>query len=416
MAAEHAPHVVLLDLRLPDADGIVALEALRADDPDVGVILLTGYADVEIAVRAMRIGASDVLQKPVDLRVLARAVESVAERERMKGELGFLRGAGSTRKDGKELKNPVTLEPPSVQRLIDLASRNADAPVLLEGETGTGKGYVARQIHDRSGRNKSPWVELNCSSMTPTFFESNLFGHERGAFTDAKTAKRGLLEVVGDGTLFLDEIGELSLEIQPRLLKAIEERRFRRLGSTTELRCAARIIVATNRHLEEAVEKGDFRADLYFRLKVLTICLPPLRARPDRIGTLAEQLKPEGTRITPSALAAIADYAWPGNIRELKNALWRAAILADGDDIESVHLGLPEINGGPHLAAGAALHQRVENGWEDEHLASSLKNVERNAIAKALHECSGNRTHAARKLGIARSTLQQKLKQYPEII
>ena len=413
MAAAHAPHVVLLDLRLPDADGIVALEALHSDDPELGIILLTGYADVDVAVRAMRTGAADVLQKPVDLRVLERAIESVAERGRMKSELGFLRGERFVL-DGKRTEYSLALEPPSVMRLIDLASRNSDAPVLLEGETGTGKGYVARQIHDRSDRNRSPWVEVNCSSMTPTFFESNLFGHERGAFTDARTAKRGLLEVAGDGTLFLDEIGELSLEIQPRLLKVIEERRFRRLGGTTELRSSARIIVATNRRLEEAVEAGDFRADLYFRLKVLTICLPPLRERPDRIRDLAEKLKPQGSRISESTFSTLSQYGWPGNIRELKNALWRAAIVADGDEIKSVHLGLPETGARVTLPANN-LEDRMQDRAGGQLSGSYLRSAERTAIKKALRECQGNRTHAAKRLGIARSTLQQKLKQYPEI-
>jgi DNA-binding NtrC family response regulator len=222
---------------------------------------------------------------------------------------------------------------PSVERLVELAARNDDAPVLILGETGTGKGYVARRIHEQSPRAAAAFVEINCASLSPTFVESELFGHERGAFTDAKQAKRGLFEVAGRGTVFLDELGELAPDVQPKLLKAIEEQTFRRLGGTAELRSEARLVCATHQPLAELVEEKRFRADLFYRLQVLTITLPSLRERASEITALAEELLPRGAQLTADARAALVGYRWPGNIRELKNALWRAAILADGAEI-----------------------------------------------------------------------------------
>ncbi len=394
LAAEHAPDVVLLDLRLPDADGVRALEALRADDPDLAVIVLTGYADVRTAVAAMQHGAADLLEKPVDLELLAAAVTRAAERGRLRQEVAVLRAQGRTN------ATPPAMAP-TVSDLIDLAARNPDAPILLQGETGTGKGYIARQIHDRSVRNLSPFVEINCASLSATFFESELFGHERGAFTDARQAKRGLLEVAGDGTVFLDEIAELSPEVQPRLLKVLEERTFRRLGGTTMLRSSARVVVATHQSLADAVAEKRFRADLYYRLQVLTITLPPLRERQDEILTMAMSMLPKGSSLTNDAEDALASYRWPGNIRELKNTIWRAAILAEGRPIEPSHLGLAV------PAAPAAPVRTVPNE------PRSLEQAEREVIREALVASGGNRTHAARILGIARSTLLEKLKRYP---
>jgi DNA-binding NtrC family response regulator len=232
---------------------------------------------------------------------------------------------------------------------------------------------------------------VNCASLTPTFFESELFGHERGAFTDARQAKRGLLEVAARGTVFLDEITELSLEAQPRLLKVIEERTFRRLGGVAELRSEARVIAATNQPLAEAIETRKFRPDLYYRLQVLTIELPPLRAQRERIEPLARALLPRGATLSPSATSALAAYDWPGNIRELKNTLWRAAILADGAAIGPSHLGLAD-PGNVHATGG------------------TLAELERRTILGALERTGGNKARAASALGIARSTLTEKLK------
>jgi DNA-binding NtrC family response regulator len=394
LAAEHAPDVVLLDLRLPDADGIRALDALRADDPELAVIVLTGFADVRTAVQAMQHGASDLLEKPVDLEALAAAVHRAAERGRLRQEVAVLRA-----RDRAEVPDQTALAP-TLDDLITLAAQNADAPVLLQGETGTGKGFVARQIHDRSPRAPSPFVEINCASLSTTFFESELFGHERGAFTDARQAKRGLLEVAGEGTVFLDEIAELGQDVQPRLLKVLEERTFRRLGGTTMLRSNARVIGATHQPLADAVADRRFRADLYYRLQVLTLTLPPLRARPEEILPMAQAFLPKGAALTRAAEEALMAYRWPGNIRELKNTLWRAAILARGTAIDVVHLGLP---GDLPAAAPSSRGPAVPRTLED---------AEREAIRVALDAARGNRSQAARTLGIARSTLLEKLKKY----
>lgn len=393
LANEHAPDVVLLDLRLPDANGLVALDALMADDPELAVIVLTGHADVQTAVNAMKHGAVDLLEKPMDLEALAGAVERAAKRGRLQQEVAVLRAHAR----GDEATAPSLA--PTLDDLINLAARNADAPVLLQGETGTGKGYVARQIHDRSARNQSPFVEINCASLSTTFFESELFGHERGAFTDARQAKRGLLEVAGDGTIFLDEIAEMSTDVQPRFLKVLEERTFRRLGGTTALRSTARVIGATHQPLADAVADRRFRADLYYRLQVLTLTLPPLRARPDEILPMARAFLMKGASLTRAAEDALVAYRWPGNIRELKNTLWRAAILAEHAPIDVVHLGLL---GGPAIPAASAPASQLR----------TLEEAEREAIRIALAAHDGNRSAAARALGIARSTLLEKLKKF----
>ena len=391
LAAEHAVDVVLLDLRLPDADGVQTLDALRAEDADLGIIILSGFADVRVAVAAMQHGAADVLEKPVDLELLAAAVERSAERGRLRRELAVLRERG--RESATVTASGFA---PTFDHLVTLAAKNADAPVLLQGETGTGKGFIARQIHDRSTRERFPFVEINCASLSATFFESELFGHERGAFTDARQAKRGLLEVAGDGTLFLDEIADLALDVQPKLLKVIEEHAFRRMGGTTALRARARIIVATHRHLSTAVTEGRFRADLFYRLQVLTITLPPLREQRAQILPLAEAALPRGASLTDGARDALQQYPWPGNIRELKNTIWRAAILADGQPITREHLGLPALD------HSAAVFLRSS--------PKSLAELEQTAIRDALTASDNNRTKAAQLLGIARSTLIEKLK------
>ncbi|MEO8561584.1 MAG: sigma-54 dependent transcriptional regulator [bacterium] len=391
-AAEHAPDVVLVDLRLPDASGLTLLEALRADDPELGVIMLTGHADVPTAVAAMRRGAIDFLEKPVDLEALRIAVARAAELVRLRREVSHLRSQRDENTSSLDASGPV----PSLERLIDLAARNDEVPVLIVGETGTGKGFVARRIHDRSSRAALPFVAVNGASLSATFLESELFGHERGAFTDAKQAKRGLLEVADRGTLFLDEVGELAMDVQPKLLKVLEERTFRRLGGTTELTSEARVLAATNQPLEQRMREGRFRADLFYRLQVLTLTLSPLRDRPAELEALARAFLPRNASLSLSALRVIERYAWPGNVRELKNTLWRAALLADGLAIEPSHLSLPE----PESRDRAA--------------AISLADAEHAAIVSALDATGGNRVQAARRLGIARSTLLEKLRRMNE--
>ena len=396
--AAHAPDVALIDLRLPDAQDLRLLEAIRADDPEVVVIVLTGHADVPTAVRAMQQGATDFLEKPVDLEALEAAVANAAESGRMRRELDVLRARDARAGWGGDPVSPAVML--SVDRLVALAARNDDAPVLIEGETGTGKGFVARRIHELSPRAGAPFVEINCASLSATFFESELFGHERGAFTDAKQAKRGLLEVAGRGTVFLDEIAELSNEVQPKLLKVIEDHTFRRLGGTTNMRSEARVVCATHQSLAENVEARRFRADLYYRLQVLTIALPPLRERASEIPALARALLPRGAKLSDAGARALVRYEWPGNIRELKNTLWRASILAEGAEIGPEHLAFPPSATTPRASLAVAEE------------ATTLADAERRTILASLAATGGNKLRAAQRLGIARSTLAEKLKRY----
>ena len=390
--ARHLPDVVVLDLRLPDAQGLSLFEQLRADDPDGAIILLTGHADVRIAVGAMQHGAIDVLEKPVDLETLRDTVMRGVQMVRLQREVAVLRA----RDAGAAAREPAVLQP-SFDKLIELAARNDEAPVLILGETGTGKGFIARRIHDKSRRATQPFVEINCASLSSTFFESEVFGHERGAFTDARQSKRGLVEVAANGSMFLDEIGEMGLDVQPKLLKVIEEQRFRRLGGTTELRSAARVICATNQPMRTLVAEKKFRADLFYRLQVLTITMPPLRERLDELPVLIAQFLPRGATLSPDAERALAAYSWPGNIRELKNALWRASILAEGRVITAPALNLSvSVDDAP--AANGDL---------------TLAGAEARAIDAALAATGGNRAKAAQLLGIARSTLHEKLRVRP---
>jgi Nif-specific regulatory protein len=312
--------------------------------------------------------------------------------------------------------------------------------VLLRGESGTGKEVIARALHNLSTRKNDVFVSVNCAALSESLLESELFGHEKGAFTDARQAKRGLLEVAGQGTVFLDEVAELSLEVQPKLLKVIEERSFRRLGGTATLRSTARVVVATHQPLTEAVAERRFRADLYYRLQVLTLTLPPLRARPDEILPLAYATLPRGVVLSADAEQALLAYRWPGNIRELKNTLWRAVILADGRTILPGHLGLSgeprselsnELSGeriGDRGAAAATAPKSPNAAITQvaDHPAAPLASptggsvltldaAEKRAIATALAAVNGNRTRAARLLGIARSTLLEKLKRFEQL-
>ncbi len=387
IVTQYLPDVVVMDLRLPGVEGLSLLESLRAQNPDGAIIVLTGHADVRTAVSAMQGGALDLLEKPVNLETLRDAVVRGIELATLRREVSMLRA-----RDGAGV--PAAPLQPSFDKLIELAARNDDAPVLILGETGTGKGFIARKIHDRSQRAARPFVEINCASLSSTFFESEVFGHERGAFTDARQSKRGLVEVAANGSMFLDEIGELSLDVQPKLLKVIEEQRFRRLGGTAELRSAARIICATNQPMPTLVAEKRFRADLFYRLQVLTITMPPLRDRLDALPELIAHFLPRGATLTADAQRALAAYGWPGNIRELKNTLWRAAILAEGRPISGAALNLPGLG----------------TGVRAPDADFSLAAAEQRAIDAALAETGGNRVRAAQLLGIARSTLHEKLR------
>ncbi len=398
--------VVLLDLRLPDLDGLAVLGQIKAISPQTGVILITAHGDVDTAVRAMQMKADNFLQKPVDLKAVEVLVNKLLETSRDRTEILYLKEKVS-RLSG--FAGPLKPRfPARVSETINALASSPTTSVLIQGETGTGKGVAARLIHELSERSTKSFVDINCATLTAEFLESELFGHEKGAFTDAKEFKRGMLELAHGGSLFLDEIGELAPSVQAKLLHVLEEKRFRRLGATTSIQVDARLIAATNADLERSVKAGAFRKDLFYRLNVMPIVLPPLRQRREEILPLAKDFLEEfvsaharktARGFTPEAENALQTYGWPGNIRELRNVMERAALLCEGDAI-----------GVEHLPDSLTRSPKAVGFEAGENL--SMDFVESDHIRKVLKLCEGSRSQAARLLGIHRSTLLQKIAKY----
>jgi DNA-binding NtrC family response regulator len=397
------PDVVLLDVHLPDASGLDVLERLRREG--AAVILLTGQGDIETAVKAMQLGAENFLTKPVDMTHLSAAIARVAEKTRLSRQNARLRALDH---EGEGLASlGVSPAMQEMARQIELLAASERSTVLLQGESGTGKGWVARVIHNHSPRSGGPFIEVNCAGLSATFLDSELFGHEKGAYTDAKERKVGLFELADHGSIFLDEIGELTLELQPKLLKVLETKKFRRLGGTRELSVDVRLIAATNRDLVREVETGRFREDLYYRLNVMPLVLPPVRDRSredrlDLITRIISDLKTElpgcPSECTTDVLDRLLSAAWPGNVREMRNVLERSMILARGQPA----IGIEQLP--PDLRQRSSVDRRYH--------AQSLWEVERQHIERTLRHHSGNRTRAALELGISRATLINKIKAY----
>jgi DNA-binding NtrC family response regulator len=398
------PEVVVLDLRLPGMDGLEVLEHLR--QRDAAVILLTGEADVSTAVRAMQLGAENFLTKPVDMEHLAAATARVADKARLRrvNEALLVQSAPDHGLDSLGTSSGMQ----DFAHQVALLAQSERTTVLLTGESGTGKGWVARMIHDLSPRSKAPFVEVNCAGLNATFLDSELFGHEKGAFTDAKDRKQGLFEIADHGTIFLDEIGDLAPELQPKLLKVLETKTFRRLGGTREITVDVRLVAATNKELQAEVETGRFREDLYYRLSVMPLMLPAVRdrSREDRLSLITRLMSdlraelPEGPpTLSSEVLERLLAYAWPGNVREMRNVLERALILGRGALAVSVE----------HLPG----EFRARPGIGDRrHTPLSLEDLERQHIERTLKHHTGNRTRAAIELGISRATLINKIKRY----
>ncbi|BDU76093.1 sigma-54-dependent transcriptional regulator [Mesoterricola sediminis] len=387
---------VLLDYGLPDGNGLDLLGRLRAADPGVPIVLVTGQGSIALAVDAIKLGAEQFLVKPVDLGLLAQVLDRVMETQRARRRQAAL---------AAEPDRPPRLflgTSPAIRRLEAEArlAAAAEAPVLLLGPTGTGKSELARWLHRQSPRAAEPFLELNCAGLTREFLDTELFGHEKGAFTGAVAAKMGLLEAANRGTVLLDELGDMDLLIQPKLLKALEEKRFRRLGDLRDRRVDFRLVSATHRDLEALVEAGAFRADLFYRVSALQIAVPSLAERTEDIPLLAGELLArsaaawgrETPALEPAAAGLLARQPWPGNIRELRNVLERALLATPGPLIPASALALRP---GPAPAA--------EGG------RMTLRELERAHIALALRE-EGRVDAAARRLGIPRSTLYQRLK------
>ena len=397
------PDVVILDLGLPDANGLELLEHLRG--LGVAVIMLTGQGDIETAVRAMQLGAENFLTKPIDMPHLAAATTRVAEKVRLRRQNQLLRSRDHAGESVSGLG--VSAQMGDLGRQIGMLAASERTTVLLTGESGTGKGWVAHLVHNLSPRSAGAFVDVNCAGLSATFLESELFGHEKGAFTDAKERKQGLFELADGGTIFLDEIGDLAVELQPKLLKVLETKTFRRLGGTHELKVDVRLVAATNRDLIKDVEAGRFREDLYYRLSVMPLHLPAVRdrSREDRQALIARiiaeihpQMPGSPAECDDEALERLLAAPWPGNIREMRNVLERAMILSRGQ---------PAI-GPEHLPSDL----RPRPGGERRHHAQSLADVERTYIERALRYHDSNRTRAAKELGISRATLINKIKVY----
>ncbi len=401
------PDVVILDFRLADMTGMDVLSGIRKTSPDTVVIFMTAYGSISGAVEAVRSGAFDYLSKPVDLDKLDMTVERALEMQCLKKENRFLKKVSSSGKGGG-----IVGASPQIHKLmlmINLLAENSDTTVLIEGESGTGKEIVARAIHEQSRRKDKPFVEVNCASLSESLLESELFGHERGAFTDAKDMKRGLLEIADGGTLFLDEIGELSPRLQPKFLRMLETKSFRRVGGTTDIGFDVRFVAATNRSLADAVKDKTFREDLYYRLRVMPLSLPPLRERAGDVLLLARHFittmgaagRSKVLDLSPECEKCLVSYRWPGNVRELKNVIERAMILSSGPYIEPEHL--------PRELTG------IDSGRPGVAEPMKLSDVEKGHILAVMEHAAGNQSEAARVLGISRSTLICKLKKYGQL-
>lgn len=402
--------VVLTDLRMKGMQGLELLTEIKRTHPDINVILMTGFGSVETAVEAMKHGASDYLTKPVKKDELMRVIERVVREASLRREVSRLR-----KEVHKEYSfHQILGKSKPMQAVFDLIKRVADSPtnVLITGESGTGKELVAKAIHYNSDRKDAPFIPVNCAAIPEQLLESELFGHMRGAFTDAKMDKRGLFEEAQKGTLFLDEISELPLLLQAKLLRAIQEKEIRRVGANKPIPVDVRIIAATNLNLGEEVKAKRFRDDLYYRLNVIELKLPPLRDRREDIPLLVEAfLKKCGESrgkdvkgVSEAALAMLMDYAWPGNVRELENVIERAVTLSRGEKI------LPDDL--PQAVQGARGDRRVLDEAAEKTLP--LHEIEKEYIKKILEKMGGNKYQAAHALGIDRKTLYRKLGEIEE--
>jgi two-component system, NtrC family, response regulator AtoC len=408
--SEYKTKVVVSDLRMPKVDGLALCKELVARYPNIPIILLTAFGSYEMAVAALRAGAYDFHAKPVDLEVLAACIQRAIERVELGQTVARLE---------RELEQALPLraasfglvgESRAMQEVIALVARVAqsDASVCVTGESGTGKEVIARMLHDSSPRAAAPFVAVHCAALPEQLLEAELFGHEKGAYTDAKTARPGLFVAAGAGTIFLDEIGDMPLSLQVKLLRALQERKVRPIGAVREVPFEARVVSATHRDLARDVEEGKFREDLFFRIHVVPIFVPPLRARGHDILLLADHiLAAIGRRSGRSKLTLRKDavdcmlrYAWPGNVRELQNCMERAAALAGGDNLEAIDLPLG-------VRQAASSHAPEAPSIAEEFV--TLEELERHYILRVLSAVGGNRSVAAKMLGLDRSTLWRKL-------
>jgi DNA-binding NtrC family response regulator len=394
---------ILLDLVMPDQDGLEALKKIKTLDPEVEVIIITGYGTIQSAVESIKAGAFHFLSKPFVPDDLRNLVNRALEKRRLDLENLYLRQELKSKED----KNVLVYESESMARILDMIARVAptDSTVLITGESGTGKGLVARKIYQLSPRSRRPFITVDCGTLVETLFESELFGHVKGSFTGADANKIGKFELAQHGTLFFDEISNIGLEVQAKLLRAVEERKISKVGSHRVITVDVRLIAATNKDLARAIKDGTFREDLFYRLNVVLIQMPPLRERKSDIPLLVHhflekynpRLRKNILGVTPEALNMLVRHDWPGNVRELENTVERLVVLSTGPYLTPADLSFA----GTILSAAAAESQAV-----------SLKDLERDHIILTLQRCGGHKSETAEALGIDRKTLREKLKRY----
>jgi two-component system response regulator AtoC len=401
--------LVLLDIRLPDMDGITVLQKIKESDTDLMVIMMTAYSDVQTAVLAMKAGAYDYINKPFELDELKLLIQKAIETQSLRNEVRRLRG----QHENNDNMIHIYGNSPQIQNVRELIQMIAQTPrtsVLIQGESGTGKELAANAVHYSSKRAHRPLIKINCSAIPENLLETELFGYERGAFTDAKSTKKGLFELANGGTVFLDEIGDMNHYLQSKFLRVLETQSFMRVGGTREIHVDLRFIAASNKNLAEMVNSGEFRKDLYYRLKVMVLDIPPLRDRREDILLLAnlfieannQELGRSIRGMYPEAKELLLNYSWPGNIRELKNVVERAMILCATETISAEHLPIE-------------LREQQGSSFRSSSLDPSefsLEAMERKHIFEVLSMLSGNKSKAARSLGISRSTLREKMKKY----
>jgi two-component system, NtrC family, response regulator AtoC len=413
---QEIPDLVTLDIKLPDGSGIDLLKHIRDSHPGIPVIMITAFGVVDVAVQALKLGAYDFIEKPINFEKLQNIIRNALETNRLKTQLTLTSRTNRTRFALENIvgKSRAIRE---VLELIERLAQSSASTLLVEGESGTGKDLVSRALHYQSARRDNPFFALNCAAIPETLIETELFGYEKGAFTDAKTMKKGVFEMADGGTVFLDEISEMHLNMQSKFLRVLEDQTFRRVGGVRDISVDVQVVASTNRNLEQVVREGKFREDLFYRLSVVPIYIPPLRERKEDIPLLIEhfvqrystQFRKNVKRVTPEGLKLLTNYSWPGNIRELKNAIERAMILVDQDTIDVDHL--------PIRIADPAAAGPVTRAAENHQLklppgGAALDDIEKELIQQALQYADGNKTQASKLLKISRDTLRYKVKKH----
>ena len=408
---ERKPDLLVMDVRMPEASGIDVLQKINEQSLEVPVVLMTAFSTSSIAIKSMQLGAYDYIIKPFDLEDVLMTVNRFFEYQALSAEVKTLRSQLGSRDPAERIvgRSPQMLE---IYKTVGRVARS-DATVLITGETGTGKELVAEVVHYNSNNRQGPLIKVACASLPETLLESELFGHEKGSFTGAYTQRKGRFELADKGSIFLDEIGEMTPNTQKKLLRVLQEHEFERVGGTATIHVNTRVIAATNKDLKEEVAKGNFREDLYYRLNVISIHMPPLRERKDDIPLLVEhfldkhRFSPTSApaKITEEALARLMEHDWPGNVRELENVIERAVVMAQGGVITSQHLILSPISERRFLDIQQEVRKQVP-------LRETLAKVEKQLIEEALEQASGNRAQAAKILGIPRRLLNSKIREF----